>query len=336
MREVQTRAEVVAPSGAAARLELANKKVLLVDDSKSLHSLVRARLADEPVDICSALDGESGLALARAVRPDLVLLDVEMPGALDGLAVCRMLKEDPQTAASPVVLMSGPASAEERLRWLDLGAADYLSKPFDPAELRARVRAALRTKSLMDLLAQRAMIDGLTGLWNRNYFLQTTQAAFSFARRTGTAVACILVDIDRFASVNARFGHTVGDEVIQQIGQLLDRHCREEDLVCRYDGPGFGVLTPNTNAENAAALARRLRLFVENQPVHCRGIMIRPTCSFGIADASVAPFDASDMVAQAAEALRRAKATGRNRVVVAGVTEPAPQATPVDSSSDDL
>ncbi len=335
MRELQSRADVIVPP--TARPEPANKKILLVDDSKSLHSLVRARLAEEPVDICSALDGESGLSLARAVQPDLVLLDVEMPGALDGLAVCRMLKEDPQTAASPVVLMSGPTSAEDRLRWLDLGAADYLSKPFAPAELRARVRAGLRTKSLMDLLARRAMIDGLTGLWNRDYFLQTTQSAFSFARRTGTAVACVLVDIDRFASVNARFGHALGDEVIQQIGQLLDRHCREEDLVCRHDGPGFAVLTPNTNAENAAALARRLRLFVENQPVHCRGIMIRPTCSFGVADASVAPFDANDMVAEAANALRRAKSAGRNRVVIAGVTEieapSAPPETPLSTES---
>ena len=134
-----------------------NQTLLIVDDSADVRGLVAAWLADEPVDLYEAVDGADGIEKARQLRPDLILLDVEMPG-LDGFAACAILKADPALSDVPIVFLSGASTTEEKLRGLDLGAADYVTKPFDPAELRARVRASLRTKQLLDLLEQKAQV----------------------------------------------------------------------------------------------------------------------------------------------------------------------------------
>jgi diguanylate cyclase (GGDEF)-like protein/PAS domain S-box-containing protein len=134
------------------------QRVLLVDDDPDVHDLVRVWLMDEGVDLHDCFDGAACLALARATpAPDLILLDVDLPGT-DGFAVCRALKSDPATAAIPVIFLTGAASSEEKLQGLELGASDYVTKPFEPAELRARVRSALRTRHLMNLLEREARV----------------------------------------------------------------------------------------------------------------------------------------------------------------------------------
>ena len=132
------------------------QKLLIVDDSPDIHELVRIWLADEPLEFFSCATGEEGLDLAPKLRPDLLLLDVDLPG-LDGFEVCRRLKENPLTSQIPIVFLTGASSTEEKLRGLELGAIDYVTKPFDPAELRARARAALNTRKLMGLLAEKAI-----------------------------------------------------------------------------------------------------------------------------------------------------------------------------------
>jgi diguanylate cyclase (GGDEF)-like protein/PAS domain S-box-containing protein len=133
------------------------QKLLIIDDSVDVHELVNIWLAGELLEFISCFDGKAGLALASELRPDLILLDVDLPG-LNGFEICRRLKAAPSTADIPVVFLTGASSTEEKLRGLELGATDYVTKPFDPAELRARVCAALNTKRLMDLLAQKATI----------------------------------------------------------------------------------------------------------------------------------------------------------------------------------
>ncbi|MBC7783364.1 MAG: EAL domain-containing protein [Burkholderiales bacterium] len=135
---------------------MTNQKLLIIDDSEDIHDLVKVWLADEPIEFHSCLDGEDGLAQVPIVHPDLILLDVDLPGQ-DGFEVCSRLKGNPATADIPIVFLTGASSTDEKLHGLELGAIDYVTKPFDPAELRARVRAALNTKRLMDLLAQKAL-----------------------------------------------------------------------------------------------------------------------------------------------------------------------------------
>jgi diguanylate cyclase (GGDEF)-like protein len=302
------------------------QKILIIDDSKPIHALVKARLAEEPVEIHSAFDGESGLAAARSLAPDLILLDVDMPTP-DGFEVCRRLKDDPQTIAIPVVFLTGAASTEQKIQGLELGAADYVLKPFDPAELRARVRASLRHKYLLDLLSKKAMLDGLTGLWNRAYFDQMLAANLSLARRSGQPVSCILADVDHFKQVNDSFGHPIGDEALRAIAQSIQASCRMEDIVCRYGGEEFAVIAPNTPAVKAITLAERLRDMVARLALSHRKTPIVLTCSFGLADQDCC--GDLTLIEAADEALYQAKQEGRNRVVVAKTRVPSNQMPPL-------
>src|ERR1700691_1208756 len=133
---------------------MSNQKLLIIDDSEDIQELVRVWLSQEGLEFFSCSDGLQAQATASKVQPDLILLDVDLPG-LNGFEVCRRLKADPVTAEIPIVFLTGAASTEEKLRGLELGATDYVINPFDPAELRARVRSSLHTKNLIDLLAQK-------------------------------------------------------------------------------------------------------------------------------------------------------------------------------------
>jgi diguanylate cyclase (GGDEF)-like protein len=290
------------------------QKVLAIDDSEAIHALLRARLVSEPIELYHAAGGEEGLRCAAELLPDLILLDVDMP-APDGFEVCRRLKSQSRTQSILIVFLSGATSTEEKIKGLELGATDYITKPFDAAELRARVRVSLRTKYLLDLLARKAMIDGLTGLWNRTYFETRLSSELSLARRAGQPLACAMIDLDHFKQINDRFGHPFGDEVLRLIGQLLGETCRSEDVVCRYGGEEFVILAPNTVASAAVELAERVRGAVESFPFTFRGKPVKVTCSAGVADLQKSP--PPSILEQADAALYQAKHGGRNRVVLA-------------------
>ena len=279
--------------------------VLVIDDSTLIHSLVKARLDDEPVEVHFAESAKEGIAKAASLDPDLILLDVDMP-EMDGFEACRRLKADPATSAIPVVFLSGASTAQQKVQGLDLGAVDYVTKPFDPAELRARVRAALRTKYLMDLLAKRAMIDGLTGLWNRACFEQRLASELSLTRRTSRPLACAMLDLDHFKQINDTHGHPFGDEVLRGVAQVIQDACRAEDVPCRYGGEEFVLLLPNCPIDEAREVIDRLRSTIQADE----------TCSAGIAtwDGHETP---EALVRRADTALYAAKREGRNRSVLA-------------------
>jgi two-component system cell cycle response regulator len=290
--------------------------VLVIDDSVLIHSLVRVRLEDEPVEVHFADSGRAGLEIAASLKPDLILLDVDMP-EMDGFEACRRLKADPATSAIPVVFLSGASTAQQKVQGLDLGAVDYVTKPFDPAELRARVRAALRTKYLMDLLAKRAMIDGLTGLWNRACFEQRLASELSLTRRSDRPLACAMLDLDHFKRINDEHGHPFGDEVLRGVASVIQDACRTEDVPCRYGGEEFVLLLPNTALEGAMAVAERIRTAVSNTPFVFRRARVNVTCSIGIADNVRLAGGDTSLVDLADQALYRAKQDGRNRAVSA-------------------
>jgi two-component system, cell cycle response regulator len=285
--------------------------LLVIDDSPDLHALIRVRLAKEPVTVLSATDPESGIATARTCDPDLILLDVDMPGR-DGFSVCAELKSHPETRDVPIIFLSGAATTTDKIRGLDLGAVDYIAKPFDAAELRARVRATLRTRELMSLLSKKAMIDGLTGLWNRRYLDAQTVVEHSTSRRTGEPLSCIMADVDHFKLINDQYGHGFGDEVLRRIGQILTEHARPQDVCCRYGGEEFAILMPGTSLEIAAVVAERLREAVESLVFYYCDKPVKVTCSFGVAQLrdKVPP----TILELADEALYQAKSGGRNRV----------------------
>jgi diguanylate cyclase (GGDEF)-like protein len=290
-----------------------HQQILLIDDSESIHPLVTSLLADEPVRIHSAHDAATGLVLAASLRPDLILLDVEMPG-MDGFEACRRLKADPATSSIPIIFLTARTASEEMVRGLELGANDYVAKPFKLSELLSRVRANLRTSHLIRLLEEKALIDSLTGLGNRAMFDGRFAAEVARRMRSTNPLSCIMLDVDRFKAINDMCGHPFGDQVLKKIGEALLGICRVEDTACRYGGEEFVVLAPQTPVAMAAHLAERMRLAIEKLPFTYRGETIRVTCSFGVSEA-IGVFDRM-MLQRADKALYESKAQGRNRVTI--------------------
>ncbi len=272
---------------------------------------MRAHLEDEGLDIYSAYDGKQALEMAGAIQPDLLLLDVEMP-EIDGWEVCRLLKTDGRTRDIPIIFLTAEADLAQKIRGLELGAVDYVTKPCDPAELKARVRSALRTKELIDLLSERAMIDGLTGLRNRRYFDQRLATELSGVKRHSMPLACVIADIDHFKQFNDQYGHAVGDAVLKQTARVLMETARAEDVVCRYGGEEFVVLLPGTLLDPAMAFAERVRARLSSEILPYRGGGLQVTASFGVAASTITGPD--ELVAAADRALYDAKHAGRDRV----------------------
>jgi diguanylate cyclase (GGDEF)-like protein len=288
-----------------------SRKILLIDDSRPIHSLVRARLADESLQILSAHSGREGIDLVRAESPDVILLDVDMP-EMDGFEVCRTLKSDPATLHIPVIFLTGSTSAEQKILGLEMGAIDYILKPFDPAELRARVRSALRLKYLMDLLSRKAQIDGLTGLWNRRHFDECLSEQLSFASRHELPLSCLLLDVDHFKAINDHYGHPFGDDVLKSVANTVSDVIRSEDLLFRYGGEEFAVVAPNTPITGAIMLGERIRQAIGSYPLMHKGSPITVTVSVGVAQWQHSV--RITLVESADHALYQAKRDGRNRV----------------------
>ena len=289
-----------------------NQKLLIIDDSPPLHAIVRSRLAAEAVEIHAAPDAACGLGLCENHKFDVILLDIDLPNS-QALDLCRKLKANPSTSAIPIIFLTGTASSERKLAALELGAIDFITKPFDPIELRARVRAALRTKHLLDLLSDKAMIDGLSGLWNRAYFDQRLAAELNHAKRNGSTFAVVLLDVDHLKDLNERFGHAFGDEVLRHVGRVLHQQCRAEDFVFRFDGDCFAILTPGVGAYGAGCLSQRLRTKVAEKPLIRGNQSFTITASFGIADchdSGASPLPAAE------SAVKQAKASGGNCIIL--------------------
>lgn len=256
-------------------------RVLVIDDSESIHKLIEARLRPEGLEVIGELDGERGIERAISEEPDLILLDVGLPD-VDGFEVCRQLKEHPSTRDVPIIFLTGTTSTDSKVKGLDLGAVDYVTKPFDQVELRARVRAALRTKRLQDILEQQSFLDGLTGLWNRTYLDRRTESELTVARRYGRALTLVMVDIDHFKRLNDTHGHLFGDVVLQGIGDALRAYARRSDIVARYGGEEFAILLTNTTMKAGLFVAERLRSSIESRNFEAHGEVVHITASFGL------------------------------------------------------
>ncbi len=289
-------------------------KVLIIDDDPASVALARQWLKKDGHGIVTAADGEEGLAMAVREEPDLILLDVHMPG-MNGFQVCEKLKADSRTRHIPVIFLSAADETREKVKGLDLGAVDYVTKPFDRFELPARVRAALRTKRLQDLLTVYSEIDSLTEVYNRRVLMERLEQEWNRTRRYSTTVAFIMCDIDHFKNVNDTHGHPTGDQVLERIATLLRKSVRSSDMVGRYGGEEFGIIMVNADRASAAAAAERYRKKIESMDFHSRRGEFRVTVSFGVAD-SRDKDSLNQLITAADRALYKAKETGRNTVCV--------------------
>ncbi|MDB4969616.1 MAG: pleD 1 [Myxococcales bacterium] len=295
------------------------QSVLVIDDSPLMHRLLAGHLLEEGCEVRGALGPEQGYERACAEPPDLILLDLVMHGG-DGYDVLRRLKGNPRTADIPVIMVSGTSDVKGKVRAFDLGAIDYVVKPFDRTELRARVRSALRLKRYHDLLAERSSIDALTGLWNRGYLDQRLAEEIAGARRYRRRFALVLVDIDHFKQVNDTYGHPTGDRLLGSVSEILQHSVRAGDAACRFGGEEFALLLVESGREEAASVSLRVRERVAALEVMAGGIPLKRTVSLGATtsdDFSAASLTAEAMIEAADQALYAAKNGGRNRVCLA-------------------
>jgi diguanylate cyclase (GGDEF)-like protein len=294
--------------------------LLVIDDSIDIHRLLDVRLRPEEVILYHALSADEGLQKVRELKPDLILLDVELP-IRSGFEVCQTIKLDPALADIPVIFLTAATDIHTKVQGLELGAVDYVIKPFDPAELRARVRAALRTKRYHDLLSARANVDGLTGVWNRSYFNQRFGEEMAAAQRYGRLVSLVMLDLDHFKAHNDTFGHPFGDRVLQVVGDILHSAVRTTDAPCRFGGEEFAVVLTETPADGALVIADRIRLRIATTVFRPKDVNVPVTASFGIACSETLgsgdTVSVARMIQAADSALYRAKNEGRNRVCLA-------------------
>lgn len=314
------------------------ERILCVEDSPTQAAHIRNILANDGYRVEVASDGFQSLALARETKPDLVVLDVMLPD-IDGYSVCRKLRSQSDHYI-PVLMLSARQEVEDRLDGLEVGADDYLPKPFDARELLARVKSLLRIKRLNHELQEKlneaqesfnvwrrvAVTDHLTGLHNRHYLQKMLQDEVTVANRYGTSLACVMLDIDHFRDFNNQYGHLVGDEVLKGLAAVLERGSRKADVIARYGGEEFVLLLPMTDLAAATLTARRLCREVASTPLASEAGNLKVTISLGVAALPDPDITTPlKLIAKADRALYMAKDAGRNRVVVLGPGDSQPQ-----------
>jgi diguanylate cyclase (GGDEF)-like protein len=299
--------------------------VLIIDDSEAVREKIIKTL--ESRDLFSrfyqAEDGLDGFKKLLASPVDIVLCDLEMP-RIDGFKFLGMIKGRPEVSDTPVIILTGNDARELKIKGLEQGACDFITKPFDPEELVARMRVHLKIKHLQDdlkrsneLLLELSNTDHLTGLFNRRFLMESLDKEVQRARRKDGQVALLMLDIDHFKRVNDTHGHLQGDVVLQKVAIHIQKELRSYDVAARYGGEEFVAVLPDTSLKEASNVADRIRLSVQGMRFAGSLSDERITVSLGISIFPSPLFDDIDgLLRSADEALYRAKESGRNRVVI--------------------
>jgi diguanylate cyclase (GGDEF)-like protein len=291
-----------------------NPRLLIVDDDPyNIHLL--ANIFSDDYEISFATSGKKALELALQENPDLILLDVIMP-EMNGYEVCKELKCNPNTLQIPIIFVTAHSDTSEEIRGLEIGAADYISKPFSPAIVKIRVKNQIDLKQLQEKLTQLATTDGLTGMANRRCFDERLLTEWNRALRMQQPLAVVMLDVDWFKNYNDYYGHPAGDDCLKQIANLLIESCnRNNDFVARYGGEEFAMILPET--ENPSVVMSKLYLALDALAIpHAMSEFGQITLSVGIS-MRVPSHDESPkmLVSEADEALYTAKNKGRNQAV---------------------
>jgi diguanylate cyclase (GGDEF)-like protein len=291
-------------------------RVLVADDEEDARAALSMSL-DGDYEVTAVADGEAVVEAARAGHPDLVLMDLYMP-RLDGFEALERHRADPATSDIPVIFVSAGGDDAVKARSLDLGAIDYLQKPFSERELRARVERTLRLSRSQTALRELAQTDPLTGLANLRAFRARLDEEVKRARRYGTPLTCVMADMDYLKPVNDDLGHAAGDRAIAAVAAVIRAELRETDFGARYGGDEFVLLLPHTTCDEGRVLAERICARLRETHLEVAGRPIPIGTSFGVSCLEVDTLDAPHeaLVRAADAALYRAKRAGRGRVAV--------------------
>lgn len=295
--------------------------VAVVDDDAAIRRLVSLFLRRAGYDVIEVATGEAARSRLGVESWNLAILDRKLPD-LDGLDLCREIKADPRFRNRYVIMLTGEADEQDKIEGLDLGADDYITKPFQYKELLARIRAGKRIVDLQSELLESnrrlellSITDGLTRLYNHRHFQDEMVRAFDESQRYQRPLSLAIIDIDFFKKVNDTYGHAAGDDVLKTVARLFMDSVRSTDLVARYGGEEFTVMMPETDMGDAIAFAEKIRTLVEQTTIETQAGPVRVTVSIGVSSVPSTPIQTpKEMIVAADKALYRAKRGGRNQV----------------------
>lgn len=300
------------------------EKVLLVDDSRQAREAIKAALAGLFSIFIEAEDGLAAIKSFVEEKPGFIVTDIEMP-SINGYRFISTIRNMDDGRDVPIILLSGTKdSLKKKLTGFNLGASDFLMKPFENEELIARVKSLLRVRNLMEelkeknsLLEKLAITDELTGLNNRRHFFESTHSQMALGLRHHFKIACLLMDIDHFKKINDTYGHMAGDEILRKLGSLLKACKREGEILARFGGEEFVMCLFNTDSESAMLAAERFRRLVSEHDFSNVAQGLKITLSIGAAvwpQERVTSID--ELVKAADKALYKSKSLGRDRVTL--------------------
>jgi diguanylate cyclase (GGDEF)-like protein len=303
---------------------MAEPNILITEDDPHIAELLKIILESKGYETRWAKDGELAVSLAQTLKPDLILLDVNLP-RLNGYEVLKILKKTPELESIPVVFVTVNAETDNKVVGLRMGGYDYITKPFDIEELLARVEAILRIKNEHEELRQQnqrlaelSVTDPLTGLYNRRFLMERLKEELDRAKRYQYPISCLMIDVDNFKQINDSLGHLQGDHVLQQIAELLKNSSRVVDIVVRYGGEEFLLVLPQTDLDGAQVVGERFRKMVEEHRFFPADVARTLTVSIGAAAFAGDQLRTyEEMLKWADEALYEAKRAGKNRIVLA-------------------
>ena len=297
-------------------------RILLVEDRVGSVERIETALGDTNT-LQVAADPQAALFAAAEEEWDLVLVSLSLK-EFDGLRLCSQLRSLDRTRNIPILIIVEPEDTARMLRGLDIGVNDYIARPVDKNELKARVRTQLRKRRFAEQLRanvtqsmEMAVTDSLTGLYNRRYMEGHLNTLVSDAAQRGKAISLLIMDIDYFKAVNDTHGHDVGDEVLRELARRIRQTVRGIDMACRLGGEEFVIVLPETDMALAYHIAERVRQSICNEvfAIPSAGINLDVTISIGIAALEEPEDNADTILKRADKALYRAKRDGRNRVV---------------------
>jgi len=287
------------------------KTVLIVDDTETNIDILLELLGDT-YDVLVALDGEGAIEIVNEDSIDLILLDIMMP-VMDGYDVCTILKSKVSTKDIPIIFITAKTDEDSIEKAYDVGGSDYVTKPFKPRELLARVKTQLHLKALIDNLEYIASYDAMTGIYNRRKFFQLAIEKFEVTKEDFYA---IMIDIDNFKRINDTYGHPLGDKVIKLVTQIISQNLPDNSIFGRIGGEEFAIVCHSKSKEVIIAKIEEVRkLISESEIIFDGNKLVKYTISEGISKAKEADNSLDDVLKEADIALYDAKGSGRNRVI---------------------
>ncbi len=298
-----------------------NKKVLIAEDNAISGKILQKNIMDWGYEVVLAKDGEEAWSALNSEGIKLAVLDWMMP-EINGIQLCKKIRENDHQREDQdytyIILLTAKDEQEDLIKGFSAGADDYITKPFNNLELKARLKTGKRIIDLQKQIQEQVSRDGLTGLWNRKGMFHILAKEINRSQRDNLPLAVIMIDIDKFKAINDTHGHPIGDLVLQKVAQILKKNVRNYDEICRYGGDELLLILPNCTMAKTKKIAERLRKSVTEHKITDDVTSLHITISLGGASTENHSEDVTPeaLIMAADKALLEAKNNGRDCVII--------------------